>query len=431
MELYHHGIKGMKWGVRRFQNKDGSLTGAGRKRYSDNSDLARQKAAVDRARKSRKMAKKTYDKAANLYSNVPLASNKAKMKAAKAEFDAKNADYKLKKFDYDTNKETARIRDNDVKFDNKSKHRLRLEEQYKKMGLSAEEAQAAANNRIRTEKLLAASATLTVAACAAYVTNKKLKNKIDGIIESGQTLQRVEMTDTGGKVHSMFYAASGKHDSQRYKNLLGMTRQTQNGKAYLMKMEATSDIKVASRDNAAKIFGDLYKNDPDFRSSVKKHVGEHFTGKNTANVDNLSDRNIKKLYENFNANIMNIRESKTGADKKFYDKMKAAGYGAMQDINDMKYSGYNAKNPLIIFGDVDKNIMVKSFDRIDEDLTAKGTKELLKAYTERFVTSSAEKAGAAAAVGLTGAAAATYVSNPVDYRKEATTNKRDAHRKRG
>lgn len=32
-ELYHHGIKGMKWGVRRFQNEDGSLTSAGERRY--------------------------------------------------------------------------------------------------------------------------------------------------------------------------------------------------------------------------------------------------------------------------------------------------------------------------------------------------------------------------------------------------------------
>ena len=32
-ELAHHGILGMKWGMRRYQNKDGSLTSAGKKKY--------------------------------------------------------------------------------------------------------------------------------------------------------------------------------------------------------------------------------------------------------------------------------------------------------------------------------------------------------------------------------------------------------------
>lgn len=34
-ELYHHGIKGQRWGVSRYQNEDGSLTAKGMKRYSN------------------------------------------------------------------------------------------------------------------------------------------------------------------------------------------------------------------------------------------------------------------------------------------------------------------------------------------------------------------------------------------------------------
>lgn len=34
--IFHHGIRGQRWGVRRFQNKDGGLTPLGRRRYADN-----------------------------------------------------------------------------------------------------------------------------------------------------------------------------------------------------------------------------------------------------------------------------------------------------------------------------------------------------------------------------------------------------------
>lgn len=43
-ELYHHGIKGQKWGVRRFQNADGTRTTAGkRRRAKEEPDLTKTK----------------------------------------------------------------------------------------------------------------------------------------------------------------------------------------------------------------------------------------------------------------------------------------------------------------------------------------------------------------------------------------------------
>lgn len=41
-ELYHHGILGMHWGIRRYQNKDGSLTPAGERRYNTNKKFRKQ-----------------------------------------------------------------------------------------------------------------------------------------------------------------------------------------------------------------------------------------------------------------------------------------------------------------------------------------------------------------------------------------------------
>lgn len=53
-ELYHYGIKGQKWGVRRFQNPDGSLTNTGKKRYSKlDRDRAKAAKKLDRAKTKR------------------------------------------------------------------------------------------------------------------------------------------------------------------------------------------------------------------------------------------------------------------------------------------------------------------------------------------------------------------------------------------
>ena len=67
-ELYHHGIKGMKWGVRRYQNADGSLTSAGKSRYNTNKMLVRNESAAAKssAEKSRKTAQAYYDSASKM-----------------------------------------------------------------------------------------------------------------------------------------------------------------------------------------------------------------------------------------------------------------------------------------------------------------------------------------------------------------------------
>ena len=55
-ELLHTGVKGMKWGVRRYQNKDGSLTPLGKKRYAK--ELAKLEAEKKRIHQQELTAKK-------------------------------------------------------------------------------------------------------------------------------------------------------------------------------------------------------------------------------------------------------------------------------------------------------------------------------------------------------------------------------------
>ena len=376
-ELYHYGILGMKQSIRRYQNKDGSLTNAGRRHYYGDASVARAHSKYQEAVDNRKKAQR----------------NGKNVKPAK------DNEYRSE-FEYKTKREAARIRSKNIEFKKKSKYRQKLEAQYKKLGLSDEDAQAAANRKIRAEKILAASAALTVAACAAYAYNKHRKNKIDGVIKAGEALQRIEMQDTGGKLHEVFYVAKGKHDMNRYKGLLGFTRAKQTGHAYMMKLEAASDIKVASKDKARKAFGDLLNNDKDFRSSFG--FGDR----------SFTTREINNMYEKFNRLIVS-RSMPQDSVNKFYDKLKSAGYGAIQDVNDMDYSGYKAKNPLIVFDNAGGNISVKSMTEMDKNgMGLAYAKELMKAYGEASIDKLLGKQGLAIAGIAGGSAVASIRSDP-------------------
>lgn len=404
-ELYHFGIKGMKWGVRRYQNKNGSLTPAGKKRYSDNPEIKTLKSDMETSKVAMKEAEKAYSKASNKASYIPTKANREEADKAFNAYREAKRDYQKSKLSYTTNKEAARIKDKGIEFENKSKHRLKLEEQYKKLGMTDEQAQAAANKRIRTEKILVASAAVTVAACAVYVANKNRKARIDGIIKAGENLQRIEMRDTKGKLNDVFYVSKGERDSKRYERLLGFARKQATGEAYLMKLQATKDVKVASQHNARKAFVDLYNNNKDFRVALKSDLGDSYHGK-------ISGLRAKQAYEEFNRALVATSRRSDGSASMFYNKLKSAGYGAVQDINDMKYSGYAAKNPLIIFDNSKGSIMVKSVKELTNPSSKEATIELGKATGEMLVDNYMSIYGPITAAGLTATAATTYASDP-------------------
>ena len=64
-EMYHHGILGQKWGVHRFQNKDGTLTTAGQKRLEKKDAKWAHKNHDKIVSKARKDVSKELDQYAN------------------------------------------------------------------------------------------------------------------------------------------------------------------------------------------------------------------------------------------------------------------------------------------------------------------------------------------------------------------------------
>lgn len=68
-ELYHHGILGMKWGIRRYQNEDGSLTPSGKKRYGREYERTSKKVMKKLNKNANRIHINAYNKAADEANN--------------------------------------------------------------------------------------------------------------------------------------------------------------------------------------------------------------------------------------------------------------------------------------------------------------------------------------------------------------------------
>lgn len=105
-ELYHHGIKGQKWGERRYQNSDGSLTPEGRVHYGygeARSRLGDAKANLQTARRENIKNKLLYGVAGSRLSESG--------KAASSDYRKAKSDYKQAKRDYKEAKKVKKVED--------------------------------------------------------------------------------------------------------------------------------------------------------------------------------------------------------------------------------------------------------------------------------------------------------------------------------
>ena len=329
-ELYHFGVKGMKWGVRRYQNEDGSLTSLGKKR--------------DKMLSDRKTAKKH-----------STTSNMVKAEYSRREFEDAKTRLKL---------------ENQKK---KSKRQQDLEKKYIDQGFAKDEAEIKAYNRAKTETILKVAGGIALASAAAYVAYKHYDKVTDRVFEKGSKIGR--LTNDGSEpTNRAFYGFVNKHDKDRYEGLYGKTLGA-NGPVYRKAMRAAGDINVASPESARKVLKNMFDTDKQSFDVFKKNIDAMASvvppttkqGKlwRKAKQELDSGKIGDNTYKAFNTTLVLHTKEQQPINDKFYSAMKKAGYGAIRDVNDKENSGYFAKNPLIVF-DTDK-INVEGFTKLGND----------------------------------------------------------------
>lgn len=329
-ELYHFGVKGMKWGVRKYQNEDGSLTSLGKKH--------------DKMLSDRKTAKKH-----------STTSNMVKAQYSRREFEDAKTRLKL---------------ENQKK---KSKRQQDLEKKYIDQGFSKDEAEIKAYNRAKTETILKVAGGIALASAAAYVAYKHYDKVTDRVFEKGSEIGR--LTNNGSEpTNRAFYGFVNKHDKDRYEGLYGKALGA-NGPVYRKAMRAAGDINVASPESARKVLKNMFDTDKQSFDVFKKNIDAMASvvppttkqGKlwRKAKQELDSGKIGDNTYKAFNTTLVLHTKEQQPINDKFYSAMKKAGYGAIRDVNDKENSGYFAKNPLIVF-DTDK-INVEGFTKLGND----------------------------------------------------------------
>lgn len=285
-ELYHYGVKGMKWGVRRYQNYDGSWTPAGRQRYGGEQHT------------TRSVSRSSRQTAARIIRTIN-----------------QNAKTRLDMIE-DKNISVGKRHVDTCLAAGTSFKRVQLEPAY--------------NSQY-----------------AFYATYEKHDvDKYAGLFGYNlkrRALRTAEMTEGDGREAAIENAKKmdvyqvGLKSNDRIK-----VASDDSATRITSKLLSDDDFK----DNLVKSIQDSKES---MRRPKQQALFDRALSSLEKDSSELTRTDKENIYKALNLSLTLHNESEIAVQKKFYSALQKQGYGAIPDLNDRDYSSYHAKTPMIVF----------------------------------------------------------------------------------
>lgn len=228
--LYHHGIKGQKWGLRRYQNEDGSLTSEGRRHYGYGEARANMQSAKAKYKADQKAYSKAFNRATGAGQYI-----RGLTKKGRAENERRYSE--LVKTANNASKSEAEYKQAKKEYKNSNEYKAR-QEKIRKAAIAG-----------------AAVAATALAAYGAYKVSEAIKDK--NRIEAGK---RAAMNLYNANAPATTYARQSKLDGKVYykmKNIYGDTIQTGRAKDLDSYRKIVSDRQWEATQQHVKAISDL------------------------------------------------------------------------------------------------------------------------------------------------------------------------------
>ena len=283
--LCHHGIKGQRWGVRRYQYSDGSLTPMGKKRRSINGNQNVINKNVGR-----------------MSMKVSELSNRVKTVATGKQY----VDGCLK------NGTTFSRIQSSKDFENFAFYATyKKQDTDKYMGLFGKNlTNRAAYEAKKAEKLANASGSESDMKVANELRNKANSMKVYQLkIEATKKL-KIPSDENAGDITAKLLKES------KFKN----------------------DVVASIQDSKEKM-----------RRPSQQLLFKQAQNALNKDVNKLTSSEKVAIYKALNLSLTNHNEQEVSAQNRFYSELKKKGYNALLDYNDKEYSSYHAKRPMIVF----------------------------------------------------------------------------------